>query len=73
MQELQAVFDEEGVDLAFWFTFSGYELVHCAGPRRDPDLASYGLVMMHETGAPGGYEGLGWEPKLAFGALAQVG
>jgi hypothetical protein len=73
MQELQAIFEEEDVDLAFWFTFAGYELVHRAGPRRDLDLASYGVVKMLEAGPPAGHEGLGWEPKLAFGALAQAG
>ena len=38
------------MDLAFWFTFAGYRLVPGAGPRRDLDLASYGVVKM----APGG-------------------
>ena len=71
LQELQAIFVEEGVDLAFWFTFAGYELVHHAGPRQDLDLASYGVVKMLETGPGTGYRGLGWEPKAAFGALAR--
>jgi hypothetical protein len=61
------------VDLAFWFTFAGYGLVHDPDPRRDLDLASYGLVKMLPGGPGAGYEGLGWEPKLAFAALAAAG
>jgi hypothetical protein len=73
MQELHATFGAEDVDLAFWFTFAGYGLVHRPGqPRLDLDMASYGVVKMLETGPPAGYQGLGWEPKAAFGALAQL-
>ena len=80
LEELNAIFAEEGVDLAFWFTFAGYPLVHDSDPGRDLDMASYGVVKMLPggpgtadpgTGGPGtGYHGLGWEPKLAFAALA---
>jgi hypothetical protein len=72
LEELNAIFAEEGVDLAFWFTFAGYPLVHDPDPRRDLDMASYGVVKMLPGGPGTGYDGLGWEPKLAFGALAQV-
>lgn len=73
LRELRAIFEEEGVDLAFWFTFAGYDYVHVAEPRRDLDLASYGVVKMLEGGLGTGYQDLGWEPKLAFAALAQPG
>ena len=72
LEELTAIFAAEGVDLAFWFTFAGYGLVHDTDPHRDLDLASYGLVKMLPGGPGTGYHGLGWEPKLAFGALAQA-
>jgi len=72
LQELNAIFADEGVDLAFWFTFAGYGLVHDPDPRRDLDMASYGVVKMLPGGPGSGYRGLGWEPKLAFGALAQA-
>ena len=73
MQELHAIFGAEDVDLAFWFTFAGYGLVHRPGqPRLDLDMASYGVVKMLEAGPPAGYQGLGWEPKAAFGAVAQL-
>jgi hypothetical protein len=73
LEELHGIFAAEGVDLAFWFTFAGYVLVHDPDPRRDLDLASYGLVKMLPGGPGTGYQGLGWEPKLAFGALASAG
>src|SRR5215467_7678636 len=72
LEELTAIFAEEGVDLAFWFTFAGYRLVTDPRPRRDLDMASYGVVKMLPDGPGAGYDGLGWEPKLAFGALAEA-
>jgi hypothetical protein len=73
LRELNEVFAAEGVDLAFWFTFAGYGLVHDPEPRRDLDLASYGLVRLLPGGPGAGYQGLGWEPKLAFRAMAGLG
>jgi len=72
LEELNVIFAEEGVDLAFWFTFAAYPLVHAPDPRSDLDMASYGVVKMLPGGAGTGHDGLGWEPKLAFGALAQA-
>ncbi len=72
LRELNEVFTAEGVDLAFWFTFAGYGLVHDPEPRRDLDLASYGLVRLLRGGVGTGYQGLGWEPKLAFQAFAAL-
>ena len=50
LEELTAIFAEEGVDLAFWFTFAGYPLVHDSEPHRDLDMASYGVVRMLPAG-----------------------
>jgi hypothetical protein len=72
LEELNAIFTNEGVDLAFWFTFAGYGLVYDPDPRRDLDMASYGVVKMLPGGAGTGHDGLGWDPKLAFSALAQA-
>jgi hypothetical protein len=72
LRELHQIFIEEGADLAFWFTFACYELVHRPQPRYDLDLASFGVVRMLDTGPGTGYHGLGWEPKLAFTALAEL-
>jgi hypothetical protein len=73
LTELTEIFAAEGVDLAFWFTFAGYNLVSGDGPRGDLDLASYGVVRMLPGGPPAGCQGLGWEPKLVFRALAGLG
>jgi len=72
MQELNQLFVEEGVDLAFWFTFAGYHQPTSTNPEEDVDLASYGLVSMLPDGPGSGYEGLGWRPRLAFDAMAKL-
>jgi hypothetical protein len=71
--ELTQTFEEEGVDLAIWFTFGAYAIPRSADPRRDLDMASYGVVSMLPGGPGTGYQGLGWEPRLVFGALARAG
>jgi hypothetical protein len=70
--ELLPAFEAAGIDSAFWFTFAGYGHLHRDEPRVDLDLASYGVVKMLPGGPGTGREGLGWEPKLAFGALARA-
>jgi hypothetical protein len=65
LHELLAIFEEDGVDGALWFTFAGYQLPHRADPRRDLGLASYGVVRMAE-------DGVSWEPKEVFHALAEA-
>jgi hypothetical protein len=72
LHELLGIFAAEGVDSAFWFTFAGYDYRDSGAPREDLDLASYGLVKMLAEGQGGGYDDLGWEPKLAFRALARA-
>ena len=41
-------------------------------PRRDVDLASYGLVSMLPEGPDRGYQDLGWRPRLAFETMAKL-
>ncbi|MBY8884210.1 hypothetical protein K7472_05035 [Streptomyces sp. PTM05] len=71
-QEVLEVFEREGVEAAFWFTFAGFELPHVADdPLHDLDMASYGVVKV----LPGGLRGtthpsMAWEPKKVFHALA---
>ncbi|HEY1619105.1 MAG TPA: hypothetical protein VGG25_15900 [Streptosporangiaceae bacterium] len=72
LREVSQVFAEEGLDLAFWFTFAGYRNSVGPDPRADPDLASYGLVSMLPDGPGSGYQGLGWRPRLAFDAMAAL-
>ncbi|MQY04447.1 hypothetical protein [Actinomadura macrotermitis] len=63
LNELLAVFEEEGLDGAFWFTFAGFGLTHTPGdPGHDLDMASFGVV---KVGADGTLS-----PKASFHALA---
>ncbi|AHH98578.1 hypothetical protein [Kutzneria albida] len=64
LREMIAVFDEEGVDTAFWFTFAGYEYPHHADPRFDLDLASYGVCKLMPDGS--------LAPKRSFHAMARA-
>jgi hypothetical protein len=42
--ELLTVFEEEGLDAAFWFTYASWHLIHHgADPARDTDMAAYGV------------------------------
>ena len=64
MRDLIPLFDEVGVEIAFWFTFAGYRLPHRPEPRFDLDLASFGVVKMLNDED--------WEPKEAFFSLAEL-
>ena len=71
MRELLEIFEAEGVDTAFVFTFA---LTSCRtddDPRDDLDLASYGIVKVLEDRSGHTYPDLAWEPKAAFTALAE--
>lgn len=70
LRELLDVFVAEGVDAAFACTFVCYGLPHRSDPRIDLDMASWGVVKVLD-GRPGDtYPGMPWEPKAAFGMLA---
>lgn len=73
MRDLLTIFEQEGMDSAFWFTFAGYALPHRADPRYDLDMASYGVVKNLEKGQGSTYPDMGWEPKESFYALAAAG
>ncbi|MFI7535246.1 hypothetical protein [Streptosporangium sp. NPDC049376] len=66
VRELLEVFDAGGVDSAFVFTFALYDHPYRPGgdPRDDLDLASYGVVKVHEDPERP------WEPKAAFHSIA---
>ena len=72
LEEVSSVFREEGVDLAFWYTFASYYLQRGADPRLDVDMAGYGVVSLDPGGPGSGHAGLGWTPRLVFGALASA-
>ena len=72
LRELLEVFEAEGVDSAFVFTFALHDYPHRPGadPRDDLDLASYGIVKVLEHGHGDTYPDMAWEPKAAFRMLA---
>jgi hypothetical protein len=72
LMELLEVFEAEGVDNAFVYTFARYDLVHRSAPQEDFDMASAGLVKVLDEGRRGGrYPDMPWEPKVAFNALSE--
>lgn len=73
LRELLEVFEAEGVDSAFVFTFALHDFRHRPGgdPREDLDLASFGVVRVLEEDRHGeAYPDMAWEPKAAFRMLA---
>jgi hypothetical protein len=71
LHDMLAIYEAEGIDSAFWFTFAGFEQPrHHTDPHCDLDLASYGVVAVldHERGTA--YPDMAWEPKQVFGELA---
>jgi hypothetical protein len=70
LRELLDIFNAEGVDSAFWYTFARYDLPHRSDPGEDLDMASYGVVKVLQGRRGGTYPDMPWEPKAAFTALA---
>jgi hypothetical protein len=64
LNDLLEIFDDQGVDSAFWFTFAGFGLPHREEPHADLDMASYGTVAILDE------NGTKWRPKEVFHALA---
>jgi hypothetical protein len=73
LRELLDVFEAEGVDSAFVFTFSLHDYPHRpdGDPREDLDLAGYGIVKVLEDRHGEAYPDMAWEPKAAFTMLAE--
>ncbi|GAB2859617.1 hypothetical protein [Lentzea nigeriaca] len=64
LRELLDIFEAEGVDGAFVYMFALNNYPHRPDePGRDLDMASPGIVKV--------YDDLHWEPKAAFGAVAE--
>jgi hypothetical protein len=72
LRELLEVFESEGVDSTFVYLFALYTFPHRpdGDPRDDLDLASLGIVKVLEGATGTTYPGMPWEPKKAFGAVA---
>ena len=73
VRELLDVFETEGVDAAFVYTFARYDLPHRDDPQLDLDMASAGVVKVldgQSATRQGRYRDMPWEPKAAFMELA---
>ena len=73
IRELLEIFEAEGVDTAFVYTFARYDLPYSDDPAKDFDLASRGIVRvmaanhrLHDKR----YPDTPWLPKQAFDTLA---
>ncbi|MGH7652417.1 MAG: hypothetical protein ACREMS_11330, partial [Gemmatimonadaceae bacterium] len=74
LRELLDVFESEGVDSAFVYTFARYDLPYRPNPTEDFDIASRGIVKVldDKSGLRAvRYPGMRWEPKAGFDALAE--
>jgi hypothetical protein len=76
LREVLDVFEAEGLEAAFVYTFARYDLPHREDPYLDLDRASAGVVKVldgyrsaHDL-AGRRYPDMPWEPKPAFDALA---
>lgn len=70
--ELMDVFDAEGVDAAFVYTFARYDLTSRGSRHQDFDMASAGVVRVLGDRRHGHrYPDMPWEPKAAFAAIAE--
>jgi hypothetical protein len=74
LRELLDIFESDGVDSAFVFTFVGTQFPYRpdGDPRDDLDRGSYGIVKALEHGRGETYPDMPWEPKAAFAALAAM-
>jgi len=69
---LLEVFETEGVDAAFVYTFARYDLTHRAAAHEDFDRVSAGVVKVLEGRCGQRYPDMPWQPKAAFTALAEI-
>src|SRR5215831_8899655 len=75
LRELIDVFDAEGVDAAFVYTFARYDFLHRDEPDLDLDRVSAGVVKVLDgrtTAREERYLDMPWAPKAAFRMLAEV-
>ncbi len=71
LTELLALFEAEGIEGVFVFTFVSPSYPSSIDPRHDLDTASYSLVRTLPTGHETTRSQLLWEPKEAFHAVAR--
>ncbi|HEX7980294.1 MAG TPA: hypothetical protein VF461_16910 [Gemmatimonadaceae bacterium] len=75
VRELLDVYEVEGVDAVFVYTFARYDLPHRLAPAVDLDMASAGVVKVLDDSAAAHdrrYPDMPWEPKAAFDTIAEA-
>ena len=73
LREVLDLYESEGIDAAFVYTFARYDLPHRddpQDPRADLDRVSCGVVKVLADGRGQRYPDMPWEPKAAFDAVA---
>ncbi|GKU27509.1 abortive infection protein [Clostridium folliculivorans] len=65
------IFTDEKIDGAFVFTFINQSYPYNENPLYDLDMAAYGIVKSYIDQMEKFYEGMPWEPKASFKALAE--
>ena len=71
LTEVLGLLEGCGVHGIFVMTFVSPTLIHSANPRTDLDMASFSLVKSYQDRTGASYPDLHWEPKQAFGAVAE--
>jgi hypothetical protein len=69
--DLIRLYESENIYGAFVFEFIEPAYPHSADPRRDLDMASFGIVKAHPNSA-GKHGAPHWEPKMAFHEIARL-
>jgi hypothetical protein len=64
------LYERHGIDTAFWFTFASWNRPHRQDPRKDLDIASFGLVKMTSEQSPARIQQ--WSPKAIFSEFAKL-
>jgi hypothetical protein len=70
LRELLEVFESEGVDCVFVYTFARYDLPYRIATHEDFDVVSAGVVKVLDGGRGETYPEMPWEPKASFYTLA---
>jgi hypothetical protein len=71
LRELLDVFESEGVESVFVYTFARYDLAYRCETDEDFDVVSAGVVKVLEGGHGDRYPDMPWEPKAGFDMLAK--
>jgi hypothetical protein len=71
LMELVQIFEEEGMDGAFVFTFVSPTYPYHDDPQFDLDKASYSIVKTYSDRTGNAYPGMPWDPKRSFIYLAE--